>query len=115
MQGDMEIFFDNPADLGSLEKMLAGHPRFTVAHRAADTRPGELSAGREFLELAFGGGGSAAAFGLIKTWLESKVSTIRIKVDKESEEIVVRGLHAARDLERVAEALRAKRGDDAES
>jgi len=115
MQGDMEIFFDDPADLGSLRTLLADHERFTVAPRAAAARAGELSAGRAFLEIVFGGGGSAAAFGLIKTWLESKVTVIKIRVSEDGEEIIVRSLHAAQDLERAKAALRAKRGDDADS
>lgn len=114
VKGDVEIYFDNPADLGSLRRLLSDHASFTVSSRTLPTRPGELSAGREILELVFGTGGGGAAFGLVKAWIESKVATIKIKVDEHEEAIEVRSRHAAADVERVKAALRAKRGDDTE-
>ena len=52
----------------------------------------------------------------IRRWiLLRKVTVIKIRVSEDGEEIIVRSLHAAQNLERAKAALRAKRGDDADS
>jgi hypothetical protein len=108
VEGDFEILFDDPTDLGSLESLIKGDHEVSATVRTAETSPGELSGGRDLLEVVLGGSGGAA-FQLIKAWIESKVTTIRIKVSDDQEEIVVRSSHAAEDLRQVSEALEARR------
>lgn len=108
MAAGMRIHTEDAADLASLRAMLRGLDQVEAAPHALAPAPGRLGAEPEYLAVLFGSGSAVTvALAVLKAWLQSKVTIIRVEVGDAA--FSVTGRNAETLLPQVREAVLALR------
>lgn len=111
MAADMSIYCDDDRDLESLRKHLQHLPDVTTRLVPRAPLPSRLGGGFDSLAVLFGSGGAATVVAhALKTWIESKVTVVTIKVGES--EFIVKSRDAATILPQVTAALTAVDRDE---
>jgi len=112
MTAEMRIRTRDAADLGSLRAMLRGLDQVRATPYTPPPPPGRLGAAPEYLAVLCGGSGAVTmALAVVRAWLQSKTTVIRIEVGDAS--FSVTGRNAETMLPEVRETLLALRAAEA--
>jgi hypothetical protein len=112
MGAQIRIYPEDAGDLVSLRDWLADIREVGVVPVPRETRPGEQGGIWGSLAVACGEGGAATVLvRALTTWIESRVTTLRVKTD-DGTELVLKTSDAAELAPRLIELLRESAPDD---
>jgi membrane-associated two-gene conflict system component 1 (EACC1) len=108
MTAAMRIHTEGAADLASLQAMLRGLDEIRATPHESAPEPGRLGSGADYLAvLCSGTGAVAAVLAVVRAWLQSRITVIRIEAGDAA--FSVTGRNAETVLPQVRDALLAVR------
>ena len=113
MSTELAISVEDDSEFDSLHEWLRDLSGVRVDAVGRAPRNGEQGAGWDVLIAACGSGGAATlALSALRTWIESRVTTVKVKVDG-SAEVEMRSSNVKETMPHLIEMVRAVRPDDA--
>ena len=107
----LAVQVEDDAEFDSLQQWMSGLSGVTVAAVPSKPRACEQGSAWDFLSVACETGGAVTvAVSALKTWIESRVTTIRVKVG--DADITVKSIDSDKAMSRVLETVKALRPDD---
>lgn len=108
MATELVVYTENNAELDSLRDWLGNLSDTEVSVRTSAPAKGHQAGGWDFLIVSCGTGGAVTvALGSLKVWLESRVTTVRVKAGES--ELELRSGNLDEDMPHLLRAVRALR------